>query len=162
MKEAGFNGRIAGTRKTTPGFRLVEKYALIVGGCDPHRYDLSSMIMLKDNHVDIAGSITAAIRLVWPLKSFSQKIEVECRSLEDAMEALQAGADVAMLDNAGPEKAGQWALEIKKLYPHAIVEVSGGINESNVLQYNQPGIDVISMGSLTQDQQHIDFSLKIK
>ncbi len=92
-------GRIAGTRKTTPGFRLVEKYAMLVGGCDPHRMDLSSMIMLKDNHVKSTGSITAAVHKARAVGGFALKIEVECSSVAQALEAVAAGADVVMLDN---------------------------------------------------------------
>lgn len=161
IKSSG--ARLVGTRKTTPGFRIVEKYAMIVGGCDPHRYDLSSMIMLKDNHVDLAASVTEAVSKAKKLASFAQKIEVECRSLEDAMEALEAGADIVMLDNAGPEKSASWSLVIKERFPHALIEVSGGITESSISEYvfDKHSIDIISMGSLTQDMHHVDFSLKI-
>src|SRR5690606_3488163 len=92
--EARWTGCVAGTRKTTPGFRLVEKYAMIVGGCDPHRMDLSSMVMLKDNHVWSRGSITEAVRAARALAGFSLKIEVECQNEGEALEAIAAGADI--------------------------------------------------------------------
>jgi nicotinate-nucleotide pyrophosphorylase (carboxylating) len=162
LKDTGI--RLAGTRKTTPGFRIVEKYALLVGGCDPHRFDLSSMVMLKDNHVDLCGgNIQDAVKMIKSLCSYSQRIEVECRSLEDAMAALEAGADVVMLDNAGVVLSCAWAEQIRRAYPKAIIEVSGGIDEIGINLYSQKGrsVDVISMGSLTQDMQHVDFSLCI-
>jgi len=95
----GFKGVIAATRKTTPGFRLVEKYGVIVGGCDTHRQDLSSMVMLKDNHIWSKGSITSAVTAARDVCGFSLKIEVECRTEQEADEAVHAGADVIMLDN---------------------------------------------------------------
>jgi nicotinate-nucleotide pyrophosphorylase (carboxylating) len=101
--EAGWGGEVAGTRKITPGFRLVEKYALLVGGCSTHRMDLSHMVMLKDNHVWAAGSITAAVGKARAACGFSSKIEVEARTLAEAEEAAAAGADVVMLDNFTPE-----------------------------------------------------------
>ena len=102
VEQKKWRGRVAGTRKTTPGFRIVEKYALLVGGCDGHRMDLSSMIMLKDNHVKSTGSITAAVHKARAVGGFALKIEVECSSLNDALEAAKAGADVVMLDNLSP------------------------------------------------------------
>ena len=95
-KECGWKGWVAGTRKTTPGFRIVEKYGLLVGGAATHRLDLSQMVMLKDNHIWSAGNITGAVRLARKAAGFSQKIEVECQSLEEAMEAAGAGADVSV------------------------------------------------------------------
>merc|ERR1711959_364032 len=89
----GWHGCIAGTRKTTPGFRIVEKYGLLVGGCATHRLDLSQMVMLKDNHIMSAGSITAAVKTARSAAGFSQKIEVEAGNIKDALEAAGAGAD---------------------------------------------------------------------
>ncbi|XP_034438815.1 nicotinate-nucleotide pyrophosphorylase [carboxylating]-like isoform X2 [Hippoglossus hippoglossus] len=95
----GWHGEVAGTRKTTPGFRLVEKYAMLVGGVSMHRQDLSGMVMLKDNHVWASGSITEAVRAARSVSGFSSKIEVECRSADEGREAAAAGADIVMLDN---------------------------------------------------------------
>ena len=162
-RAAGFNGTIAGSRKTTPGFRIFEKYALIVAQCDTHRYDLSSCVMLKDNHIDLVGSIDEAIKRARSLMSFTQKLHVECRSLADALEALKAGADIVMLDNMGPVESQSTAKEIKETFPKATVEISGGINITNIHLFSQSAdtIDVISLGSLTQGYSSIDFSLKI-
>lgn len=113
-------------------------------------------------HLSIGvGSIRNAVKSAKSLASFSQKIEVECRSLEDAIEALRAGADIVMLDNQSPNIAISWANSIKTEYPYAIVEVSGGISEVNVRSYCSSHVDIISMGSLTQDIKHVDFSMKI-
>lgn len=157
----GYKGRVAGTRKTTPGFRMVEKYALLVGGADTHRYDLSSMIMLKDNHVWSTGSITNAVKKAKAAGGFSLKIEVEVQNIAEAEEAVHAGADIVMLDNFGPEKAKAAAKELKAKYPHVLFEASGGVTMETLADFFSPDIDVISMGSLTQSVPHIDFSLKI-
>ena len=101
-RSCGWAGHVAGTRKTTPGFRIVEKYALLVGGAATHRLDLSQMVMLKDNHVWQAGSITKAVQTAKSAAGFSAKIEVEARDLEEALEAAKAGADIVMLDNFTP------------------------------------------------------------
>ena len=119
----GWHGKVAGTRKTTPGFGLIEKYALLVGGADTHRMDLSSMVMLKDNHIWSTGSITESVSRARTAAGFSTKIEVECTSEEDAIEAAQAGADVIMLDNYNGEQLKAVSGRIKKKWPHIIIEV---------------------------------------
>lgn len=158
--EKGFKGIIAGTRKTTPGFRIVEKYGLLVGGVDTHRMDLSSMIMLKDNHIWSHGSISKAVQEAKALGGFSLKIEVETQTLEEAEEAIMAGADIVMLDNFTVEKV-QEASALKVKHPNVLFEVSGGINEENITSFMSPQIDIISMGCLTQGVPHVDFSMKI-
>jgi len=157
----GFKGCIAGTRKTTPGFRLVEKYAIIVGGCDQHRFDLSSMVMLKDNHIASCGDIEAAVKKAKRVAGFALKIEVECRSQQEAELAITAGADIVMLDNFDPSATKETAQNLKAKFPHVLIEVSGGITLENLSQYFSPFVDIISMGSLTQGVPHVDFSLKI-
>lgn len=156
-----WNGEVAGTRKTTPGFRIVEKYALLVGGVSTHRYDLSSMIMLKDNHIWTAGSVRQAVQDARSVGGFSIKIEVECRSVEEAREAANAGADVVMLDNFDPEALHKAAEVLKQEFPHLLIEGSGGVKRENIAQYFGPHVDVISMGSLTQGYEAVNFSLKI-
>jgi len=119
----------------TLGFRLVEKYAMLVGGVDTHRMDLSSMIMLKDNHIWSTGSITAAVTQARSVGGFSLKIEVECGSEKDADEAIQAGADIIMLDNFGPADLASTALRLKQKYEGKykfLIEGSGGLTEDNV------------------------------
>ncbi|KAG8199834.1 hypothetical protein JTE90_000921 [Oedothorax gibbosus] len=161
VENAGWCGRIAGSRKTTPGFRAVEKYGLHVAGIDPHRYDLSSMVMLKDNHVTIAGSIEQAVKDTRDRCGFALKIEVECRSLLEAMEACQANCDIVMLDNFDPEACKQTALTLKLQFPSVVVEASGGITENNVLQYANPWVDIISSSSIVQGYPTLDFSMKV-
>jgi hypothetical protein len=158
---AGYKGTVAGTRKTTPGFRLVEKYGLLVGGCDGHRMDLSSMIMLKDNHIWSTGSITNAVKKAKSVGGFSLKIEVECQSIEEAKEAIAGGADIVMLDNFPPAKLHESAALLKKESPNVLIEGSGGITTSNLTTYFSPHVDVLSLGSLIQGAPVIDFSLKI-
>jgi nicotinate-nucleotide pyrophosphorylase (carboxylating) len=161
-RQEKWNGWVAGTRKTTPGsFRLVEKYGLLVGGAATHRLDLSQMTMLKDNHIVAAGSITAAVKCARTAAGFSQKIEVECQSLEEALEAANAGADIVMLDNFEPSTLKQSAETFKKKFPHVLVEASGGITVCTMKDYLCDSVDIVSQGSLTQGYDCIDFSLKI-
>ncbi|XP_066295754.1 nicotinate-nucleotide pyrophosphorylase [carboxylating]-like [Branchiostoma lanceolatum] len=157
-----WHGEVAGTRKTTPGFRLVEKYALLVGGISTHRYDLSSMIMLKDNHIWSAGNITQAVKDAKRVGGFCTKIEVECRSVEEALEAAAAGADVVMLDNFEPQALHPAARVIKDKFPHILVESSGGIREDTLFKFIGPHVDVISLSITTQGYQTVDFSFKIQ
>eukprot|EP01089_Gocevia_fonbrunei_P011847 TRINITY_DN2630_c0_g1_i1.p1 TRINITY_DN2630_c0_g1~~TRINITY_DN2630_c0_g1_i1.p1 ORF type:complete len:308 (+),score=55.62 TRINITY_DN2630_c0_g1_i1:40-924(+) len=160
--EKGWKGTVAGTRKTTPGFRLFEKYAMLVGGCDTHRYDLSSMVMLKDNHVMSTGSITAAVKKARSVCGFSLKIEVECQNQKEAEEAIDAGADVVMLDNFEPDNLKVVARNLKQKYTHSLIEASGGVTVENIADYFTDDVDVISLGLVTQSVPHIDYSLKIR
>lgn len=160
-RDAGWKGHVAGTRKTTPGFRIAEKYGLLVGGAATHRLDLSQMIMLKDNHIWTAKSITNAVKLARKAAGFSQKIEVECQSLQEALEASEAGADIVMLDNFSPPRLKLDAAKIKSEYPHVVVEASGGITADTMVSYLSEHVDVVSRGNLTQGYDAVDFSLKI-
>jgi len=161
-RKAGWHGAVAGTRKTTPGFRLVEKYALLVGGAATHRHDLSQMVMLKDNHVWSTGSITKAVESARSVGGFSIKIEVECQSLPQALEGGTAGADIIMLDNFDPEQLKETAAEVKKAFPHVTIEASGGITTETLPLFFSPHVDVISRGNLTQGYPALDFSLKVQ
>lgn len=160
-KKHNYQGKIAGTRKTTPGFRLVEKYALLVAGADTHRMDLSSMVMLKDNHIASAGNIPNAIALARSATSVWYKIEVECQSYQDAQIALESGADIIMLDNFNPISAKETAQKLKAKFPLSIIEISGGVSKSNIIDYFSPYIDIISMSSLITAAKPSDFSLKL-
>lgn len=131
----GYTGIVAGTRKTTPGFRLVEKYGMRVGGVDPHRHDLSSMIMLKDNHIWSCGSITAAINQARSAGGFSLLLDVEVRNEKEAEEAIEAGADVIMLDNMEGEELVSVARRLKEKWVGKrkfLFESSGNITETNL------------------------------
>ena len=157
----GWSGKVAGTRKTTPGFGLVEKYALLVGGADTHRMDLSNMVMLKDNHIWSTGSITESVRRARYACGFSTKIEVECTSQQDAVEAGEAGADVIMLDNYTGDELKKVAAELKARWPHIIIEASGGITLETMPTFFSPHVDIISQGALTNGYDTLDFSLKV-
>ncbi|KDR83927.1 hypothetical protein GALMADRAFT_54524 [Galerina marginata CBS 339.88] len=161
----GFTGTIAGTRKTTPGFRLVEKYGMIVGGIDPHRHDLSSMIMLKDNHIWSSGSITAAIQQAREVGGFSLLLDVEVGSEAEADEAIEAGADIIMLDNIEGAELVSVARALKEKWNGQrkfLFETSGNITEANLQERAINEIDILSTSVVHQSVQHIDFSLKIQ
>ena len=164
VRDAGYSNILAGTRKTTPGFRLVEKYGMLVGGCDTHRIDLSAMTMLKDNHVVAAGSITRAVKAAQAAAGFAIKVEVECQSEAEADEAVAAGADVVMLDNFTGEGVKVAARGLKDRWRgrrEFLIEVSGGLTEANVTDFVCNDVDVISTSSIHQGVPHVDFSLKI-
>lgn len=158
---AGWPGQVTGTRKTTPGFRLPEKYGLLVGGAGTHRYGMSDLIMLKDNHIWAMGGVRKALHAVHTLAGRTLKVEVECRSLEEALEAAEAGADIIMLDNFTSELLHHAALSVKTAFPGTLVEASGGVTPQNLLQFLGPHVDMVSMGCLTQGPPSIDFSLKL-
>ncbi|KAF2443935.1 nicotinate-nucleotide diphosphorylase [Karstenula rhodostoma CBS 690.94] len=168
LREAGYPNILAGTRKTTPGFRLVEKYGMLVGGVDAHRVDLSAMTMLKDNHIVAAGSITNAVRAAKSAGGFAIKVEVECQSYEEADEAIAAGADIVMLDNFTSDGVKAAAAQLKEKWGKGtgerktfLVEVSGGLTEENVTPYVCADVDIVSTSSIHQGVTHVDFSLKI-
>jgi len=171
VRSNGYDNEIAATRKTTPLFRLVEKYAIVVGGCSPHRFDVSQMCMLKDNHIDLfkiqGGSddqtvaITSCVKKARELGGFSMMIEVECRSLQDARDAARAGANIVMLDNFTPDQIKEQAPLIKQEFPHVIVEVSGGLRPGNIVSYLCNSVDVYSMGCLIEGVPTVDFSVNI-
>eukprot|EP00294_Goniomonas_avonlea_P001859 CAMPEP_0114562562 /NCGR_PEP_ID=MMETSP0114-20121206/12599_1 /TAXON_ID=31324 /ORGANISM="Goniomonas sp, Strain m" /LENGTH=289 /DNA_ID=CAMNT_0001748263 /DNA_START=54 /DNA_END=923 /DNA_ORIENTATION=+ len=160
-QEHKWQGRIAGTRKTAPGLRLLDKYSMIVGGVDTHRMDLSSMIMLKDNHIAIAGSITRAVKEAKSVGGFALKVEVECQNEEEAVEAASAGADVVMLDNFTAENLKASSARLKQQFPHLLIEGSGGIRFHTVADFFGPGVDILSVGALSQSLDPVDLSLKI-
>ena len=136
---------------------------MLAGGCDPHRIDLSAMTMLKDNHVKAAGSITRAIKAAKAAGGFAIKVEVECQSEEEADEAIDAGADVVMLDNFTGEGVKTAARNLKERWRDRrfLVEVSGGLTEANVEGFVCNDVDIISTSSIHQGVPHVDFSLKV-
>lgn len=143
VRKAGYTGILAGTRKTTPGFRLVEKYGMIVGGVDGHRHDLSSMMMLKDNHIWAKGSITEAVKAAKAVGGFAIKVEVEVDSEKDADEAISAGADIIMLDNFSGDGLKIAAQSIKQRWAGKkafLLECSGGLTSENVATYINNGM----------------------
>ncbi|MEM1659327.1 MAG: carboxylating nicotinate-nucleotide diphosphorylase [Candidatus Jordarchaeales archaeon] len=155
--------RIAGTRKTTPGFRYFEKKAIEIGGGDTHRLRLDDMVLIKDNHIKIVGSIAEAVRRAREKASFSKKIEVEVFTPDEALEAAVSGADAIMLDNMSVEEVEKTIriLEEHGLRDKVIIEVSGGIKPDNVEDYAALGVDVISAGHITHSSKSLDLSLDI-
>lgn len=158
----GWQGEVAGTRKTTPGFRMVEKYSLLVGGVSTHRYDLSQMVMLKDNHIWSSGSISLAVKKARQVAGFSIKIEVECRSVAEAKEAAAAGAEIVMLDNFEPSALDVASKRLKEEFPHLTIEASGGIRRATLAQFCLPSVDVVSLSTTTQGYSPVNFSLKLR
>lgn len=155
----GTKTRPCDTRKTTPGLRMLEKYAVRCGGALNHRYGLYDTAMIKDNHISFAGSISKAVDLAKAKVGHTVKIEVETESREQVMEAVEAGADIIMFDNRTPEEIRQLLLLVPS---HVITEASGGINLSNLSSYRECGVDYISLGSLTNSIKALDISAKVK
>jgi nicotinate-nucleotide pyrophosphorylase (carboxylating) len=164
IKSKGLKTRIAATRKTHPGLRLFEKKAVRIGGGDTHRMDLSSMVLIKDNHINLCGSVGEAVKRARAAASFATKVEVEVRSLTEALEAAEAGADIIMLDNMSPEGVKEVVKEFERrgLRNRVLLEASGGINQTNLLDYAQAGVDIISMSSLTLSPPPVDLSLEVE
>ncbi|XP_065715612.2 nicotinate-nucleotide pyrophosphorylase [carboxylating] isoform X2 [Patagioenas fasciata] len=161
-RAAGWAGTVAGTRKTTPGFRLAEKYALAVGGADPHRHDLGGLLMIKDNHLAAAAKpleevVGAGLRQ----RGFWRRLAVECGSLGAALGAAGAGADIVLLDNFQPEELLEVAAEVKSKFPGVTVEASGGVTLDTLPRFLGPQVDVVSMGSLTHAAPALDFSMAV-
>lgn len=150
--------RLTPTRKTLPGYRNLAVYGVVAGGGVPHRLNLASGVLLKENHIQVMGGVEPAIKSARETSPHGLKIEVEVRSLEELNRALEARADVVMLDNFTPQQVKE-ALGVLKDFPAVTVEVSGGIDESTIQHYVQPGVHVISVGGLTHSVQALDLSL---
>ncbi len=161
QKIAHTSARLLDTRKTTPGFRMLEKQAVLIGGGFNHRFGLFDMVMLKDNHIDFCGGITKVVdQTVEYLKinNLSLKIEVEVRNEAELSEAIQlTSIDRIMLDNFTPEQIAQCIASIPERFE---VEASGGINEANIVAYAETGVDFISVGALTHNVESLDLSFK--
>ena len=145
------------TRKTTPNCRVFEKYAVRVGGGCNHRYNLSDGVLLKDNHIGAAGSVTKAIQMAKAYAPFVRKIEIEVETLEQVKEAVEAGADIIMLDNMTPEVMKQ-AVEL--IDGRAQTECSGNITKENIQKIREIGVDFVSSGALTHSAPILDISMK--
>ncbi|XP_053789157.1 nicotinate-nucleotide pyrophosphorylase [carboxylating] [Vidua chalybeata] len=160
----GWAGVVAGTRKTTPGFRLAEKYALGVGGADPHRGGLGGLILLKDNHRALAAAAGGLEQMILGARragGFTRRLEVECSSAEEALAAAGAGADIVLLDNLAPQELHAAAARLKAAHPGVTVEASGGIVLETLPQFLGPHVDVVSMGCLTHSAPALDFALRV-
>ena len=154
------NVKIAGTRKTTPGFRKYEKKAIVLGGGDPHRFGLDDLVLVKDNHIQALGGIEAVMEKTLDLP-YSMGVEVEVETLHDAEVAAKCGADIIMMDNRTPEEAAEIYRLVKSINPDIMVEASGRITIDNVADYARVA-DRISMGSITHSVKAIHFSLSVE
>ena len=153
----GSKTRLLDTRKTTPNMRIFEKYAVRVGGGYNHRYNLSDGILLKDNHIGAAGSITKAVQMAREYAPFVRKIEVEVENLDMCREALEAGADIIMLDNMTP---AQMKEAVALIGGRALTECSGNVTAENIKNIIDTGVDYVSSGALTHSAPILDLSLK--
>ena len=149
---------IADTRKTLPGLRALQKYAVTCGGGKNHRYNLSDCAMLKDNHIDAGGGITATVKALREKIGHTVKIEVETRNMDEVREAVAAGADIIMLDNM---TALQMKEAVEYINGRALTEASGNITAENIREKASSGIDIISMGALTHSVKAFDISMRI-
>ncbi|WP_419890592.1 carboxylating nicotinate-nucleotide diphosphorylase [Paenibacillus xylanexedens] len=157
----GLETRLVDTRKTTPGHRLLEKYAVRVGGGANHRFGLYDAVMIKDNHIKGAGGITEAVQRARAVIPHTMTIEVETENLEQVREALQAGADIIMLDNMHPERMREAVELIREQAPHVKVEASGNVSLQTIRGIAESGVDVISVGRLTYSFESLDISLDL-
>ena len=155
----GTGARILDTRKTTPGLRMLQKYAVVVGGGHNHRFGLDDGILIKDNHVAAAGGVGAAVRGALEKAPVGLKVEVEVTTLAELDEALSAGAHAILLDNMSPKMVAE---AVAKAGGRVVLEVSGGINLATVRSYAVTGVDFISVGALTHSSPTIDVALEIE
>jgi len=153
----GYNTKLLDTRKTTPNLRILEKYAVKVGGGNNHRFNLSDGVMLKDNHISACGGIKEAVALARQNTSFVRKIEVETENLEMVKEALEAKVDIIMLDNMDLEVALE---AVKIIGKKAIIEFSGNVSLEKIKKIGKIGVDYISVGALTHSFRVLDLSMK--
>jgi nicotinate-nucleotide pyrophosphorylase (carboxylating) len=163
IKRAGLKTRLACTRKTAPGLLYFDKKAVLMGGGDSHRLHLDDMILIKDNHIAVAGSIEEAVKKVKEKSSFSKKIEVEVARVKDVLAAARAGADVIMLDNFSSkqiEKANR-LLKNEGFFGKVLLEASGGIKTDNIMAFASTGVNVVSLGEITDSPKILDICLEL-
>ena len=158
----GTKTQIVDTRKTTPGLRLLEKYAVTVGGGRNHRMGLDDGVLIKDNHIALAGGITEAVRGAKDHCGHLHKIEVEITNWAQLREAIEAGAEIVMLDNQSPEEAAKLVKMARDLNPSVLIEASGGMELDRVRSYAEAGVDMISVGRITHSARAVDISFKIQ
>jgi len=163
LRKANSTAKIAATRKTAPGLLYFDKKAVLVGGGDPHRLCLDDMILVKDNHIAIVGSVERAVKRAKQNATFSKKIEVEVTNVTDALKAAEAGADIIMLDNFSPKQIREAIKALKKagFFGKILLEISGGITAENLLKYASTQVNIISIGALTHSVRALDVSLEI-
>jgi len=158
----GTNAAIVDTRKTTPGLRLLEKYAVTIGGGKNHRMGLDDGVLIKDNHIALAGGVAEAVNAAKNTVGHLHKIEVEITNWAQLREAIEAGADIVMLDNQTPDEAAKLVEMSRGLNPAVLIEASGGMDLDRVRSYAEAGVDLISVGRLTHSARAVDISFKIQ
>lgn len=158
----GTQAHIIDTRKTTPGLRMLEKYAVLLGGGRNHRLGLDDGVLIKDNHIALAGGVGAAVALARESVGHLHKIEVEVSNEAGVREAIKNSADIILLDNLTPEETRRMVDLSRSLAPQVTLESSGGITLSNVRAYAEAGVDLISIGALTHSARAVDISFKIQ
>jgi nicotinate-nucleotide pyrophosphorylase (carboxylating) len=158
----GTQTAIVDTRKTTPGLRMLEKYAVVSGGARNHRFGLDDGVLIKDNHIALAGGVGAAVERARESVGHLHKIEVEVSNESGLREAIESGADILLLDNLTPEETARLVEVARELSPRVTLESSGGITLENVRAYAEAGVDLISIGALTHSARAMDISFKIQ
>lgn len=158
---AGTKAAIVDTRKTTPGLRMLEKYAVTIGGGKNHRMGLDDGVLIKDNHIALAGGITEAVTAAKSRVGHLHKIEVEISNWAQLREAIEAGAEIVMLDNQTPDEAAKLVQMARNLDPNVLIEASGGMDLDRVRSFADAGVDLISVGRLTHSARAVDISFKI-
>ncbi|HEY0408140.1 MAG TPA: carboxylating nicotinate-nucleotide diphosphorylase [Pyrinomonadaceae bacterium] len=158
----GTGAQIVDTRKTTPGLRMLEKYAVAAGGARNHRFGLDDGVLIKDNHIALAGGVGAAVERARETTGHLHKIEIEVSTEKDLREAIKSGADILLLDNLTPEETTRLVSIARELAPQVALESSGGITLDNVRAYAEAGVNLISIGALTHSARAMDISFKIQ
>jgi len=163
INKAGLKTKVACTRKTAPGLLYFDKKAVLVGGGDAHRLHLDDMVLVKGNHIAVAGSLEDAIKKVRENVSFSKRVEVEVTNIEDALAAAKAEVEIIMLDNFSPEQTVRTVKLLKKagFLEKVLLEASGGITTENIMGFASTGVDIVSLGEITDSARALDLSLEI-
>jgi len=163
VRSSGAKAKVACTRKTAPGLIYFDKKAVLTGGGGTHRLHLDDMILIKDNHIAVAGGVEKAVRRARERTSFAKKIEVEVTKIEDVLAVAGAGADIIMLDNFAPSQIERAVVLLRKknLYGKVLLEASGGITSENVVKFASAGVDIVSSGWITHSAKALNISLEI-
>ena len=163
LQKAGLKTKIACTRKTAPGLLYFDKKAVLIGGGDTHRLHLDDMILIKNNHIALAGSVVKAVKKAKEKASFSKKIEVEVARVEDVLAAAKARVDILMMDNFSPKQIEKAIKLLKKagFFGKVLLEASGGITAENIIAFASTGVDIVSLGEITDNTRTLDISLEI-
>jgi nicotinate-nucleotide pyrophosphorylase (carboxylating) len=163
VQKAGLETRVACTRKTALGLLYFDKKAVLVGGGDTHRLHLDDMVLIKDNHIAVAGSVEVAIRRVRERVSFSKKVEVEVTKIDDVLVAAKSGVDIIMLDNFSPKQIEKAIKSLKEtgFLGKVLLEASGRITAENIMSFASTGVDIVSLGEITDNPKTLDMSMEI-